>query len=78
MSAYGALANCLRHIEGAASVCRKDTMRFASTLENMGVRFYQCHYDAHSLSAGVVTLSAHVPDLPIVGHIPCGGTVIAI
>ncbi len=31
-----------------------------------------CHHDAHRLLPVLVTLSAHVPDLPIVGHITYG------
>lgn len=42
----------LRHIEGAAQRVQEDTMRFASTLENMGRQFYQRHHDVDRLPAG--------------------------
>lgn len=60
----------LRHIEGAAQRVQEDTMRFASTLENMGVSFINAIMTLIAFLPVLVTLSAHVPDLPIVGHIP--------
>lgn len=42
----------LRHIEGAAQRVQEDTMRFASTLEDMGGQLYQRHHDADCLPAG--------------------------
>ncbi|SUG89755.1 transport protein [Salmonella enterica subsp. enterica] len=43
----------LRHIEGAAQRVQEDTMRFASTLENMGVSFINAIMTLIALSAGV-------------------------
>ena len=60
----------LRHIEGAAQRVQEDTMRFASTLENMGVSFINAIMTLIAFLPVLVTLSAHVPELPIVGHIP--------
>ncbi len=62
----------LRHIEGAAQRVQEDTMRFASTLENMGVSFINAIMTLIAFLPVLVTLSAHVPNLPIVGHIPYG------
>ncbi len=62
----------LRHIEGAAQRVQEDTMRFASTLENMGVSFINAIMTLIAFLPVLVTLSAHVPELPIVGHIPYG------
>lgn len=59
----------LRHIEGAAQRVQEDTMRFASTLENMGVSFINAIMTLIAFLPVLVTLSAHVPNLPIVGHI---------
>ncbi|MCS5931852.1 hypothetical protein LNQ03_10590 [Klebsiella pneumoniae subsp. pneumoniae] len=42
----------LRHIEGAAQRVQEDTMRFASTLEDMGVSFMQRGDDPDRLPAG--------------------------
>ena len=62
----------LRHIEGAAQRVQEDTMRFASTLESMGVSFLNAVMTLIAFLPVLVTLSAHVPDLPIVGHLPYG------
>ena len=68
----------LRHIEGAAQRVQEDTMRFASTLENMGVSFINAIMTLIAFLPVLVTLSAHVPELPIVGHIPYGLVIAAI
>jgi len=68
----------LRHIEGAAQRVQEDTMRFASTLESMGVSFLNAVMTLIAFLPVLVTLSAHVPDLPIVGHLPYGLVIAAI
>ena len=68
----------LRHIEGAAQRVQEDTMRFASTLEDMGVSFINAIMTLIAFLPVLVTLSAHVPDLPIVGHVPYGLVIAAI
>ncbi len=68
----------LRHIEGAAQRVQEDTMRFASTLEDMGVSFINAIMTLIAFLPVLVTLSAHVPDLPIVGHLPYGLVIAAI
>lgn len=68
----------LRHIEGAAQRVQEDTMRFASTLENMGVSFINAIMTLIAFLPVLVTLSAHVPELPIIGHIPYGLVIAAI
>lgn len=62
----------LRHIEGAAQRVQEDTMRFASTLEDMGVSFINAIMTLIAFLPVLVTLSSHVPELPIVGHLPYG------
>lgn len=68
----------LRHIEGAAQRVQEDTMRFASTLEDMGVSFINAIMTLIAFLPVLVTLSSHVPELPIVGHLPYGLVIAAI
>lgn len=68
----------LRHIEGAAQRVQEDTMRFASTLEDMGTSFINAIMTLIAFLPVLVTLSAHVPDLPIIGHVPYGLVIAAI
>jgi len=68
----------LRHIEGAAQRVQEDTMRFSTTLEDMGVSFLNAVMKLIAFLPILVALSAHVPELPIVGHIPYGLVVAAI
>lgn len=68
----------LRHIEGAAQRVQEDTMRFSTTLEDMGVSFLNAVMKLIAFLPILVTLSAHVPELPIIGHIPYGLVVAAI
>jgi peptide/bleomycin uptake transporter len=68
----------LRHIEGAAQRVQEDTMRFSTTLEDMGVSFLNAVMKLIAFLPILVALSAHVPELPIVGHVPYGLVVAAI
>lgn len=68
----------LRNIEGAAQRVQEDTMRFATTLEDMGVSFINAVMTLIAFLPVLVTLSAHVPELPILGHIPYGLVIAAI
>ncbi|MGK9175291.1 peptide antibiotic transporter SbmA [Yokenella regensburgei] len=68
----------LRHIEGAAQRVQEDTMRFASTLEDMGVSFINAIMTLIAFLPVLVALSPHVPELPLVGHIPYGLVIAAI
>ncbi|MCE0825263.1 MULTISPECIES: peptide antibiotic transporter SbmA [Buttiauxella] len=62
----------LRHIEGAAQRVQEDTMRFAATLEDMGVSLLQSIMTLIAFLPVLVALSPHVKELPIVGQIPYG------
>ncbi len=62
----------------AAQRVQEDTMRFASTLEDMGVSFINAVMTLIAFLPVLVTLSEHVPDLPIVGHLPYGLVIAAI
>lgn len=68
----------LRHIEGAAQRVQEDTMRFASTLEDMGVSLINAIMTLIAFLPVLVALSPHVPELPIVGQIPYGLVIAAI
>lgn len=68
----------LRHVEGAAQRVQEDTMRFASTLESMGVSFLNAIMTLIAFLPVLVALSPHVPELPLVGHVPYGLVIAAI
>mgnify|MGYP001028496451 FL=1 len=68
----------LRHIEGAAQRVQEDTMRFATTLEDMGVSFINAVMTLIAFLPVLVALSPHVPELPLVGHVPYGLVIAAI
>ena len=55
----------LRHIEGAAQRVQEDTMRFASTLEDMGTSFINAIMTLIAFLPVLVTLSAHVCRLSV-------------
>ncbi len=68
----------LRHIEGAAQRVQEDTMRFASRMEDIGTSFINAIMTLIAFLPVLVTLSAHVPTLPILGSIPYGLVIAAI
>ncbi|PQV83409.1 peptide antibiotic transporter SbmA [Cronobacter sakazakii] len=68
----------LRHIEGAAQRVQEDTMRFASTLQDMGGGAINAIMTLIAFLPVLVNLSHHIPELPIIGNIPYGLVVAAI
>jgi len=68
----------LRHVEGAAQRVQEDTMRFSTTLEDMGVSLLNAIMKLIAFLPILVALSPHVPELPVVGHIPYGLVIAAI
>lgn len=62
----------LRHIEGAAQRVQEDAMRFASTLEDMGTSFINAIMTLFAFLPVLIALSPHVPELPLIGHVPYG------
>ncbi|OTG81073.1 peptide antibiotic transporter SbmA [Acinetobacter sp. ANC 4648] len=60
----------LRHIEGASQRIQEDTMRFATTMENLGVNFIKAVMTLIAFLPILFKLSEHVTALPIVGAIP--------
>jgi len=68
----------LRHIEGAAQRVQEDTMRFASTLEDMGVRLIDAVMTLIAFLPVLVALSVHVKTVPILGQIPYALVIAAV
>jgi len=60
----------LRHIEGASQRVQEDTMRFSSTVQNLGVNLIDSVMTLIAFLPLLAVLSAHVPELPLVGSIP--------
>jgi len=68
----------LREIEGAAQRVQEDTMRFSSTLEDMGVSFINSIMTLIAFLPVLVALSIHVKTVPILGSIPYGLVIAAV
>ncbi|ATO33370.1 peptide antibiotic transporter SbmA [Dickeya dianthicola] len=68
----------LRHIEGAAQRIQEDTMRFASTVESLGVDLVKSLMTLIAFLPVLVSLSSHVKSLPLIGEIPYGLVIAAI
>ncbi|MFD1794024.1 peptide antibiotic transporter SbmA [Ochrobactrum teleogrylli] len=60
----------LRHIEGAAQRVQEDTMRFSSTLEQLGVNLVKSVMTLIAFLPVLFTFSEKVNELPIIGAIP--------
>lgn len=60
----------VRHIEGASQRIQEDTMRFASTVESLGLRAVDSVMTLIAFLPVLHNLSAQVEHLPIVGAIP--------
>ncbi|MGE8542233.1 MAG: peptide antibiotic transporter SbmA [Acinetobacter sp.] len=60
----------LRHIEGASQRIQEDTMRFAKTMEGLGVSLVEALMTLLAFLPVLFSLSSHVKALPIVGEIP--------
>lgn len=60
----------LRHIEGASQRIQEDTMRFAKTLEGLGVSLVEAIMTLIAFLPILIQLSVHVKVLPIIGEIP--------
>jgi peptide/bleomycin uptake transporter len=59
----------LRHIEGASQRIQEDTMRFAKTMESLGVNFVEAILVLIAFLPVLIKLSEHVKTLPVVGEI---------
>ncbi len=60
----------LRLIEGAAQRVQEDTMRFATTTEDLGTSAVQAVMTLIAFLPVLLALSVHVTELPIVGKVP--------
>ena len=60
----------LRVIEGASQRVQEDTMRFATTMESLGVNFIRAVLTLVAFLPVLVQLSADITELPVVGHVP--------
>lgn len=60
----------LRTIEGASQRVQEDTMRFATTVEDLGADLISSVLTLLAFLPVLMKLSADVTDLPLVGHIP--------
>lgn len=60
----------LRSIEGASQRVQEDTMRFASTMEDLGVSLIDSVMTLVAFMPVLVGLTLNVTELPLIGHIP--------
>ena len=60
----------LRSIEGASQRVQEDTMRFASTLENLGATLVRSMLTLIAFMPILMQLSSNITELPVVGAIP--------
>lgn len=75
---YSSHWQSLRHIEGAAQRIQEDTMRFASTVESLGVDLVKSLMTLIAFLPVLVSLSSHVKTLPLIGEVPYGLVIAAI
>jgi peptide/bleomycin uptake transporter len=60
----------LRTIEGASQRVQEDTMRFSTTMEDLGLNFIKAVLTLIAFLPVLVTLSKSVTELPLIGPIP--------
>ena len=60
----------LRTIEGASQRVQEDTMRFATTVEGLGVNLISALLTLLAFLPVLLRLSSNVTELPLIGHIP--------
>jgi peptide/bleomycin uptake transporter len=75
---YVAHWGTLRRIEGASQRVQEDTMRFASTVEDLGVKLIESVMTLIAFLPILLIYSNSVTELPVVGHIPHALVVAAI
>ena len=75
---YMALWHRVRHIEGASQRVQEDTMRFAHIMESLGVSLIDAVMTLIAFLPILWILSAHVPELPIIGEVPQALVFVAI
>src|SRR5258708_12881984 len=60
----------LRTIEGASQRVQEDTMRFATTMEGLGVNLISAVLTLLAFLPVLVRFSSNVTELPLIGSIP--------
>ena len=75
---YMAHWTTLRAIEGASQRIQEDTMRFSSTVEDLGVSLINSVMTLMAFLPVLLKLSAHVTTLPLIGRVPDALVVVAV
>ena len=75
---YAANWDRLRHIEGASQRVQEDTMRFATTVEGLGVSLIDAVMTLIAFLPVLLRLSANITEIPLLGTIPYPLVVVAI
>ena len=75
---YTANWDRLRHIEGASQRVQEDTMRFASTVEDLGVSLIDSVMTLIAFLPVLLRLSANITEIPLLGVIPYPLVVVSI
>ena len=60
----------VRNVEGSSQRIQEDTMRFASTTEDLGVNLVNSIITIIAFTPVLVRLSLHITSLPLVGSVP--------
>jgi peptide/bleomycin uptake transporter len=60
----------LRHVEGASQRVQEDTMRFASTMEGLGISAVSAVMNLIAFAPILIALGENVPAIPVFGAIP--------
>jgi peptide/bleomycin uptake transporter len=68
----------LRSIEGASQRVQEDTMRFSSTVEDLGVNFVDSVLTLIAFLPVLLRLSSSVTELPVVGQVPHSLVTVAV
>ncbi|TIT69487.1 MAG: peptide antibiotic transporter SbmA, partial [Mesorhizobium sp.] len=68
----------LRHIEGASQRVQEDTMRFSTSMEQLGVAFADSLLTLIAFLPVLDALSAHITELPLIGPIPHSLVIVAL
>src|SRR5262249_42656177 len=67
---YMANWSTIRVIEGASQRVQDDTMRFSSTMEDLGVSFVNAVMTLIAFLPLLVQLSANITEIPLIGRVP--------
>jgi peptide/bleomycin uptake transporter len=68
----------LRRIEGAAQRVQEDTMRFATTMESVGINFIEAMLTLVAFLPVLYGLSIGITELPLIGEVPQALIVVAV